>query len=348
MAEYRSLWTDDIMDVVGERNKGHVGIHNPTKQMHRAGPIVPSRGNERFADSWRGSGPFAQVARSAMLDGQLGVKSNPLKFTQELFSAETPVNTPSVVTRRIKPLTKGQPGIMRGEICLLLQYDRSSTNIIELEDYSYMQANPLCILSVGQWNEQVMKRQLETWEADHEDYRKLTPRDIFNGWKVDGIMLTDDMATGSITDRIRTTTITVRNRVNCKSYWSNVRPGSRCFLVLKKHQDGRKFELRTPEKDGTLSKSLAPMVPFTLGFYTSTYGEEPPMDVYRYEAEDGTEHYDALVIEMGSVLATPMGPGNLDSYGGDQTCHAYSPDMEKQAQEEYTMLQLMLNMEYKM
>jgi hypothetical protein len=349
MAEFRSLWTDDIMGIVGERNKGHVSIHNPSKQLSRPNAPVPSKGGERFADSWRGTGPFAQFARSTMLDGQLGVRSAPLHQVQELFSSEVSDNTPQVVTRKIKPLRRGIPGIRRGEICLLLQNDRSSTNIIEMEDSSLIQGNPLCILGVKEWNDAVVKDQKNLWGRDPAAYHRLTPMDIFRGWKVDGIMLTDDLAINpDLTDRIRTVTITIRNRVNCKSYWKNVRPGSQCYMVIKKYDDAAKQEVYDMRKDGTVNKKPTALKPFTIGFYTATYGEEPPMEVYQYTSEDGTEQNDALVIDMGSVLATPMGPGNFFSYSGEQSCQPYTEDMEGQDPEEYTMLQLSLDIRYKM
>jgi hypothetical protein len=340
-----AMWSDEIFSVQEERGKGHVRVHASAKQTSASSEFFKPRldgGKQIFQDSWRGNGPFAQYARSVILDDQMGIRRNAPYFIDELFTAEIPTNTPQVTTRRIKPLKPGDPGISNGEICLFLQKDPSSTNVIEMEDCSLMQDNAVCMLSVGQWNKAVVNEQRKLWHKNEGEYMRLTPREVFSGWKVEGIMMQDDLSSRRLEDRNRVVTIVVRNRVGCKAYWRSARPGSRCFMVIKKHEREEKLPQEKMGEDGVMR--MIPLMPFSIGFYTATYGEPIPVELYHYVDEYGFPHHDALVIEMGSVMATSMGPANsMFAAVEEQRCECYHGDMERQGVEEYTMLQLLVD-----
>lgn len=331
-----------------EREKGHIRVEQSALATARGdyGFAQRSGGKERWADSLRG--PFAQMARSPLLDS-MNVRPGAVHYSEELFTEESWVNAAQSVNLRIKPLAPGKPGIRRGQLAFLQQYDPHCLGSALDGDGG----PPVTCLSPGAWQAHVVRAQEQMWRQDQRDgtrlYRQLTPRDVYQGWSLMGLLEQDDMALGGAGDRPRVCTVIVRNRAGCASYWKNAMPGARLLVVIKKHANATKRQMRIddPARDPDAPAEFEPLTPHTVGFYCLQLGQEQvPASVYEYLDEDGFRHADALVIELGIVQATPMGPYNCDQQLADEDtlCEPYCEDLERQIRDEYTPMQVLVNL----
>jgi hypothetical protein len=362
----------ELNALYANHERGHTRITGAAHSLGRGAPVIPENpSTELFhRDSWRGHGPFAEMARSAMLEsGQkaVGRVRGAVNFDEQIYSSESRVNLNQGITVRVKPLKPGVPGIERGQLGFLKKHDPTEIgNGLDCDNHGGV---PLVILAPRAWQAYMHKKQRLLWYQDREAYMRQTPQQYMEDWVLYGVMGADDLPQGHVVDRPRVCTMLVKNEAPCKTYWRRARPGSRAYMVIKKHRNGPKFEMiEAPEQPGPGIGGLAygyggdneeeaeerveamqqsvPINPFSIGFYATTQGEQLPHDVFHYVDEDGFEHWDALVIEVGTVQATPVGAAYNSAVPQEQECEPYCEEMERQRIDEYTAMKLLLDLKH--
>ena len=88
------------------------------------------------------------------------------------------------------------------------------------------------------------------------------------------------------------------------------------------------------------------MTPYTIGFWSTTYGEEPSARIYEYIDDDGHPRSDGLVIQLGTVNSVPRGAYTVDTTA-PEFCEAFHEDLECQIADQYTPMEIFLDIKIK-
>lgn len=349
MTDYPDFSMGEIGAMFGQRNKGHVRVHNADKKTANNTLNFKQEGvNVSFKDSWRGEGPFAELTRSIIMENGLNTQSGVVHYNEKVFTENSQNGYPEGITRLVVPLSPTDPGIRRLQLGILLQHHPS-----QIEHVSDMDVDgtirPVTLLSPAVWEDHVVKAQSRMWQKDHEAYRRLAPVDVFRGWKLDGIVERDDLALGPLIERVRELTVIIRNKVSVRTYWRFARCGSQVGIVIKKWACKRRIALRDVADDesfGGVSHQQVPMTPYTIGFYSTTYGQEPSARIYEYVDDDGHLRSDGLVIQLGTSNSVPRGGYTLDTTE-PEFCEAFHEDLECQIADQYTPMEIFVDIKIK-
>lgn len=375
MAYGSDLALSELNRAYQNRERGHYRVDGAGYKAASGKPVVRLDPSQELLhrDSWKGHGPFAEMARSIIMEGGAGDRQSNRggagMFDEQLYSSESRTNLATGFTMRIKPLKAGVPGIERGQLGFLKQHD--PTQIVDSIDCDG--GVPQIVLPFSAWQAYMHRKQKELWLKDNGvAYRRQTPIQFIKDWVLIGALEEDDMPMGHVVDRPRVCTMLVKNQAPVKTYWRKARPGSRVYVVIKKYgRDGPIYNMaERPENDGIeLPPTIGPMrrdvdideeededveamdqtvpiTPYSIGFYCATQGEPLPIDVWEYQDEDGFTHYDAVVIDCGTVLSTPMGAAYNREMPQNQICEIFTEDMERQRIDEYTPMKILLDINY--
>jgi hypothetical protein len=314
-----------LLGLIPQLNKDtvHMG-HDPRvveKAMKTGGKMSVPMGIEKR----RQMGPMGRLDRSEVLDRKLNGWEIPRDRMGQIDAPGPPEDEPQPnrvepVTRIIKPFAKDVASPSTGELVLLYQKDDRNMQVIQLEDSSMLQRNPLTEINVATWNQVAAKNQWELFQRDETKYKQSTPIEWFKLWKVDGVMEQDDNSGKGFTfenRRNHVTTIAARGKTSVYPYWKNTIAGSDCWLIIKKYhyEEGNTTYTVNTKFNGNGSvrqlTALAPLTrkfkPFQIGFYSCTLGGFPPIEELRYTDEEGNWHNDAHLIFLGTVQAPPIG-----------------------------------------
>ncbi len=344
---YEDFSNGAIDDVYEQREKGHVRVHNAGAKLARDQlSFRDNNVNVRWQDSWRGHGPYAEFTRSVMLENNL-TKSGAVRFNEKVFTENSQNAYAEAITRNVVPLNAQDPGIRRLQLGILLQHN---PNQIEYDTEMDVDGTSrvTTVIAPHAWISHIVKHQIRIWQHDPQAYRRLSPCDVFSGWQLDGIVERDNIDLGPVRpDAVRQLTVIVRNLTAVRSYWRGAQVGSQVGIVVKKWHCTRQVVTRssTADPDDTTLERV-PLMPYTLGFYSTAYGQEPSCDIYTYTDDDGYERSDALVIQVGTVATVPTGNFPIDESVAEH-CEPYSEALEQQVVDQYTPTRILVDIKVK-
>jgi hypothetical protein len=312
--EFSPIMGGPLMGLRSQLNKGSVEVK--TGDLRQGLQLGTDPGVQR-----RGGGELGRFGRANATGKQDLVRlAQNTSMDPPYFSGEPQYNVPHPWQRLAKPFSTDIPALTIGELAILYKKDTRNMNIMQMQNTSINHSNPVTILNPAQWNMNSAKEQLAMQKNFPDEYRRMTARDFFRDWSIDGVVETDDSTGSSIPSTQRNKILTIRTTgfIPINPYWTNVIPGSKLYMIIKKYPFQKNFILNSRFNTGG---STGPFVlhpyenirPYQIGFYALTYGGQLPDEAWYSEDENNFGRRDALIIYIGMVQQIPRGLPTFDN-----------------------------------
>lgn len=257
-------------------------------------------------------------------------------YESTIPNSELSANYTHPVMRVVKPYTDAIDAVSKFE--LALEYNDDPYNMETVRTAAgHMQSNPQTVVAPAVWNNIAYNAQVYDAQQDYEAYLEKTPWDYWEKWGVGGIVEFEEMLDGSeasITSGLnqgsnapraagyKLCTITAKGPQFCYNYFgSNIRPGGKCYALIKKHQTPTHFNLSSKFNAATalglnsidhaidtpIIDNLARGIrPYQMSFVCLPTGGMLPLEATKYYDELGELRRDGLAIYLGKVWSTPI------------------------------------------
>lgn len=348
-----------LYDLLAESYKGSRQLGNPVPDLRKAQRTGSKITNNTYGPGGpRRNGPLGELSRHPALRAMSELKLVDGRLEEPLFTNEPMPNARQVHKRIVKPLAPDVCTVSRGELAFLRQNDPRNGNVVHF-DHTMIQSNPQMLVNVAQWNALTVDEQIKMFKKDADEYTKMTPRDFYKNWKLEGVVESDGGAGQDLHRQTRSNkmiNIISKGDASVNSYWNNPMPNSKCYILIKKYDLRPNFTLNSKRTGGGMggyrqmtNNTDIPIKPFQMGFYCLTFGDQIPLEALQYTDEQGFTRSDTLAIYVGTVLRIPLGACLFDnSFVANDTDnpdngHAYVDSNEGVSRANITALRLVMD-----
>lgn len=354
-----------LADVIPDRTAGVIRINggDVKSQFEGMGILNTMRPQRAAIEDINSGAPMSQfypyadnnILESFRVKNVRPSMENPLPLT------ENPTNTVQPHTCYVMPLRDSMDAVSVREIGIRMKgdgpHDMKSTRVV----HGYMQSHPQVMVNIATWNYMMYEKQIEMARDYPEDYAKLTPDEIWKDWVFAGICEAEEMADGSESSATsgfgngfrqaaggyKVLTMVTNGLVYAENViGDNILPGGEIYAIIKRQGAvppeyilqskpnmaslGGLHRIENPGEFQVenLTKKIRPL---QMSIICLPRGGLVPAEATMYRDDDDDVCYDAKVIRLGKIWATPYGHEykELQNYANIDPVTRRIPDSQK-------------------
>lgn len=323
-------------DVAGQRKDNIVEITNPKRQFEESafqGGMGQQKGR---LDSLLHGTPlstFFPGLGSGILESFRTTNGHPGMPTA-LPNRQPAANFTTPIIRVVKPYTSTLDAISCLEIAIEYKDDPDKMDTFVAPNVGRLQSKPMCILNPSTFNHAIFNKQMYDAKRDYEEYCLKTPWCYWKDWTIGGVCESEQMFDGSesnITSGFsgnshtqqsggyKIITVVSKGPQFLFNYFgSNIKPGGKCYAIVKKHNMPSEYYLDNKPSIASLSGRHAvnrtPLInnvphvikPYQMSFVCLPNGGKLPREATMYRDERGILRRDGIAIYLGTIFSVPI------------------------------------------